>query len=347
MAKRVRISDDGGSTWYTLPGNTAELSSEAGDIDDTVFGQDYSSTQTGLIGWTISANGLYKGFAGYVATIMKAGTSTTLTTEAMSLVSGKTYQITAAAKRALNHAVTTTVYDNAVAVNASNILSIDYLFGRVTFVSSYTPTGPITLTGAYFPLVAVGCSNAFTLTQTANAVDNTCMDVAKANDGHRTFEYGLKTVSLDLTGIYKPANDFLDLLKNRAELIIEINPDGNGKAVARGFFKAMNTGQSGDVGDLEQETITFNLSVPQNDNDVMPYPFHWLFAADATLSLAIQKSLAAWEAGELIDICYLPDGSTGVQGEAVITDLTLAGGLEVMNEFTVNVQGSDELSAYP
>ena len=345
MAKRVRISDDSGSTWYTLPGNTAELSSEAGDIDDTIFGQDFSSTQTGLIGWTVAANGLYKGFAGYVATIKKSGSSTTFTNEAMTLVSGKTYKITDEVKNNWDHTATFVFTDADGDIDAANIESIDHLFGRVTFISSFTPDTSVVVDGKYFPMTAIGCSNAFTLTQTANALDVTCMSNAQANSGHRLFEYGLKTVSLDLTGIYKSANNFRTLLTSRAELMIEINPDGSNKSVARGFFKAMNTGQSGDVGDIEQETITFNLSVP-DDSDVV-VPFKWLHDSSTTLSMAIQKCLTAWEENELIDVAYLPDGTNGVSGEAVITDLTLSGGLEVMNEFTVNVQGSDALAAFP
>lgn len=345
MAKRIQVSDDGGTTKLTLPGNTGELSSEAGELDDTIFGQDFQSSQTGLIGWTISANGLYKGFAGYVATIMKAGSSTTLTEEPMALVAGKTYQITDATKRMTNRGIATVIEDNGVAVSASNIQNIDYLFGRVTFTSGYTPTGPTTWTGAYFPLLVLGCSNEFTLTQTANAIDNTCMDTAQANDGHRTFEYGLKTVSLELNGIYKAANDFLQMLKDRAEIIIEVNPDGNDKSVARGFFKPMSHGQSGDVGDLEEETVTFNLSVP--DSALIAYPFGWIHAADTTLSLAIRKCLDAWVNKTLLDVYYLPDGVNGVTGEAMITDISLQGGLEAMNEFTVDFQGSGELVAHP
>lgn len=344
MAKRVRISDDNGANWYTLPGNTAEFSNEAGDLDDTVFGQNFGSTQTGLIGWTISANGLWKGFAGYVAKILKSGASTTFATLPFTLVSGKTYKINDTTKNVWDRTATFTVFDNAVD-HTADVESIDYLFGRVTFKSAYTVTGPVTVTGKYLPTSSVGCANAFTLTQTANAVDNTCMDTAQSNAGHRTYEYGLKTVSLDLDGVYKVANGFRTLLENRTELIIEIDPSGTGKSVARGFFKAMSAGQSGDVGDLEQETVTFNLSVP--DIDTLPYPFHWIHDVTSTLNTALVKALNAWEASALIDIQYLYDGTNGVAGDAVITDLTLAGGLEAMNEFTVNVNGSGALTAVP
>lgn len=345
MAKRVRVSDDAGVTKYTLPGNTAELTLEGGELDDTIFGQIYSSTQSGLIGWTINGNGLYKGFAGYQATILKTGTSTLMTTEAMSLVSGKTYQVTAAAKRIFDRFnATFNVFDNAVNKNAE-VETIDYLYGRVTFKSSYTVTGPVTVTTNYLPLVVLGCANEFTLTQQAQANDNTCMDTAQGNNGYRTFEYGLKTVSLELTGIYKAADGFIDVLQDREELIIEVNPDGNDKTVARGFFKAVNVGQSGDVGDLEEATITFNLSVP--DIDTLPYPFHWLIANDSTLSTAVKKCIEAWEAGDLIYVEYLADGTNGIGGDAVITDLSLSGGLEAMNEFTMDFQGSDAFVVVP
>ncbi len=344
MAKRVRLSADG-TNFFTLPGNTAELNNEAGDIDDTIFGQDYSSTQSGLINWTVSANSLYKGFAGYVAKILKTGTSTPFTTQAMSLVSGRTYRITDVTKNIWDRNTTLTVFDNAVAVNASNILNVDYLFGRVTFAAGYTVTGPVTVTGASLPKLVVGCVNSFTLTQTANPIDNTCMDTAQANSGRRTFEYGLKTVSLDLTGIYKVANGFIDLLESRAELVIEINPDGSNLTVGRGFFKPVTTGQSGDVGDLEQETITFNLSVP--DNDILAYPFHWVHDVTSTLNQAVRIALDAWESNTFVDVQYLPDGTTGKQGEGIIVDMTLSGGLEAMNEFTVNIQGSGALTDVP
>jgi hypothetical protein len=346
MAKRIRLSDDDGANWYTLPGNTGSMSSEAGELDDTVFGQDFSSAFPGLIGWTMEANGLFKGYAGYTTTIKKVGASTVMTAEPMTLVSGKTYQITAPTKRIMNRAVATTVLGNAIAIPASNILSIDWLLGRVTFIASYTPTAPITITGAYFPTVTVGCANSFTLTQTANAVDNTCMDTARANSGHRTFEYGLKTVSLDLEGIYKTSNGFRQMLIDRAEVIIEIDLANNGLNLARGFFRAASTGQDGDVGDLESENITFNLSVPDPDT-LTAYPFVWAIDPTSTMSTALKKAITAWQTNDEIDAQYLPDGTNGVKGDVIITDLSLAGGLEAMNTFTITMQGTGALSAVP
>lgn len=345
MAKRVRVSPDNGSNWYTLPGNTGEVAYEAGDLEDTIFGQDYASGQTGLIGSTLSANGLYKGFAGYVAKIMRAGSPTGMVDEAMSLVSGKTYQITAATKRVLDRTDTFVVEDNNLAVSGANIESIDHLLGRVTFVSGYTPTTPITITGDYLPMTQVARGKTFTLTQTATPIDDTDFDSAQGNDGHRTWIYGLKQAALEIGGIFASSNAFQALVAARAELIIEINPDGNQKSLARGYFKPMSQGQSGDVGALEEETISFTLSVP-DDADLLR-PFTWYHASDTTLSQAVRECLTAWQAGTLIDFQYLYDGTNGYRADGVITNLTLTGGLEAMNEFAVEVQLSDELTPVP
>lgn len=347
-AKRVRVSDDAGANWYTLPGNTGSLSNEAGELDDTIFGQDFASSFPGLIASEINANGLFKGYAGYVTTIKKIGTSTAMTSEPMSLVSGKTYQITAPTKRIMNRAVATTVYGNGVAISAANIESIDWLFGRVTFIPSYTPSAPITITGAYLPTVQVGCTNSFTLTQTANPIQNTCMETAQTNGGRHTYEYGLKNVSLELQGIYKAANGFKALVEARTEVIIEIDLAANGLNLARGFFRAAAQDQSGDVGDLEQETINFNLSVPDDPTGIIPYPFAWLIDSTSTMSTALKKVISAWQNSELIGVQYLPDGTNGWEAaETVVSDITLTGGLESMNEFAANFQISGALVAEP
>jgi hypothetical protein len=107
----------------------------------------------------------------------------------------------------------------------------------------------------------------------------------------------------------------------------------------------VNTGQSGDVGDLEEESITFNLSVPDQESVLLP--FKWLIATASTLSAAIKKCIAAWENADEIMVAYLPDGTNGIEADAIITDLTLSGGLEVMNEFTANFQITGETAAHP
>jgi hypothetical protein len=343
MVKRIQISPDDGTTWYTFPGNTGELTDEASSINDTIFGQEYESSQTGMINWSISANGLYKGFAGYVAKILKSGTPTTFTDEVMELVSGTTYKISDATKNIWDRLTAVVVKDGATTLVEGEDYTLDYLFGRV--ILDTAPGGTVTVSGKYLPMTQVAKANGFTLTQNANANDNTVYETAQTNGGYQTYEYGLKTVSLSLQGIYAPTNGFRALLAARAEMVIEINPDGSGKSVARGWFKAMSTGQSGDVGDLEQQNLSFSLAVPAQEN--ISIPFRWTFAADTTLSNAIITAINSWQNSTVTKINYLENGTTGVQGGGILTDLSLSGGLNAMNEFTVNIQGSDAPVAFP
>ena len=98
------------------------------------------------------------------ATIKATGTPTSFTDEACSLVSGKTYQIAATAKRAWYWFEPLTVKDGGTTVAASSIESVDLTVGKVTFVSSYTVTGAVTVSGKYLPLHTLGNCSSFSVT---------------------------------------------------------------------------------------------------------------------------------------------------------------------------------------
>ena len=345
MAKRVRISDDDGSSWNTLPGNTGSLANEGNEIDDTIFGQDYKSSLSGLVGWTVSANSFYKGFAGYEAILKTPGTPITAAGEATTQIGAtKTYQISTASKQIWDRTVAVVVKDNAVD-HTADVVSIDYLFGKVTFAATYSVTGPVTVDVDYIPMAQIARGRGFNLTQTMDPIDESDYETVQANSGHMTFSGGLKTVALEMNGVYAVSNGFRAALIARTEVIVEINPDGDGVAtgsLCRGFFRFTQQSQAGAVGALEEETISMVLSVP--DDDLLEYPFAWNFASASTLNTAIQIALTGWQDNTVVDVQYLPDGTTGVEGDAFVQDISLAGGLEQMNEFTVNLQGSGALS---
>lgn len=351
-AKLIQISDDAETTWYTLPGGTGAMTRDGAEIEDTIFGQSFQSQQAGLIDLGVSANALYKGFAGYVATIEQQGTPTGMTAESMTLVSGKTYKIDDASKEIwdVNDGVTPLdILDTAASVDVSDIESINYLFGEVTFKSSYSPGGAITVTGTYLPTSTLGKGNSLTLTQTANAIDNSDFAAVQANGGYLTREPGLRTVSLTLDGIFAAANGLIALLEARTTVIIEINPDGNGKSVARGFFQPTSDNLSGDVGALEEESVDFALQVLDAGalGEALTIPFGWQHANDSTLSQSIQRLLTEWEAENLVDVQYLYDGVNGWKMNAVITDLTMTTGLAAMNEFAASFSSNGAPTAVP
>lgn len=347
-AKVIQISNDDGANWRNLPGAGGSFNNEAEAIDDTILGQTFNSTEIGLLGWGVSSDGIFKGFAGYLAEIKKIGSATGFTAEAMTLVSGKTYAIDDATKEIWDRTSSTfDILDNAVSVAAADILNVDYLFGRVTFTASYTPTTPITVTGDFFPTAAIGKSNSYTLTMSADSIDETDFLTAQANAGKRIFKPGLRSVALELGGIFDiNENAKADLLA-RTEVIIEIDPAGDGSSIARGFFKLVSTGQSGAVGALEEETSNFALTVPDETvNPAIELVFNWRHTA-TTLALAIQYAITSF-ISELntYDVRYLPSGAPGqapldgISGDVVFTDISLSGGLSNMNVFNIEMQGT-------
>ncbi len=341
MAKLIRISDDGGSNYFTFPGATGDLTRDAEGLSDTVFGQTFESQEIGLIGWQVSANAFYKGFAGYQADIKKPGSTTAFTTEDFTLVSGKTYRIDDASRSIWDRAVPANFvfYDTAVDKTAE-VLSVNFLFGEVTFKASYTVTGAVTADGDFFPTAVLGTANSYTLTMTDSPIDTTDFATAQANGGFRTMDPGLRTVGIDLTGIYTLGNTFAADLIARNELIIEVDAAGDGLSIARGFFKIVSHGESGDVGGLEEETVSFALTVP-DPALALPatVPFGWQHGGTSTLSTAIIKALDAFNAQTKPKARYMPDGVIGDEGDVVITDISLSGGLESMNEFSVTMAG--------
>lgn len=343
MAKLVRVSDDNGVTWYDIPGPSASLTMDGEAINDTILGQNWQSEFTGLINWSVESEGYYKGVAGYCATILRGGTPVATTGEAMTLVSGKTYRISDATREIWNRNATITVYDNAVDAT-SNVETFDYLFGKVTFASAYTVTGPVTIDVEYVPVASFGKPQSFTLTQTANALDTSDLPTTCANSGFRTFAPGLRTVTIDIEGIFDATEDFNQDLIDRGEYILEISADGSTKkSLCRGFFRLTSKNQSGDVGDNEIESVTFSLNVPSADY----IPFGWDHENDTTLSTSIIKSLDAFLNETTLDIEYLPNdvgGAGGQTGDCIVTDVTLTNSIDSLPTFTLNYQGTGALA---
>jgi len=343
-AKLIQISDDNGANYFTLPGNQGEFRDELGQLEDTIFGQNFKSSQPNLIGWSCVANALYKGFAGYTVNIKQQGASTTMTGEAMTLVAGKTYRVTNAAKNVWNNLVTFVVYDNAVDRTATQVLNIDYLFGQVTFKAAYTVVGPVTVDGAFRAMTQLAKYRSFTLTQTQEPVDITDIPSAQGNTGHKLYTYGLKTVALECSGVYAVANGYRAALVARSEFIIEINPDNNSRSIARGYFKSSSRSQKGNVGELEEESAAFVMSVPTTA--LLLTPFRWEFSSSTDLTLAVRKIIDAWLNETVCKVQYMPDGTTGLRGDCIISDISLSGGLEAMNEFKCTLMGTGAVTAF-
>lgn len=328
-AKRIRISTDAGTTWFTLPGSSGEKRTESTSFNDTVFGQSFQSEDLSLLMASISGNSYFKGVAGYTASVKISGTSTVMTAEPTALVTGKTYRIVSAAKRMIDYNSPITVLVTAVDQTAQ-VESIDYLNGTVTFKAAYNPGGAVTITGAYLPLTTLARGRSFSLSQNAAEIDETDYETAQANGGWKTFSQGLKTVSLEIGAVFDNTQAFVTAMGTRAVVIIEISPNNSNNTFFRGFFKRTQHNQQGEVGALEETTYSFGLWVP--DGALVVAPFSWYFD-NSPLNLGVQKLLNAWLAGQAIDVQYLPNGTTGTQHDAIITECSLANQIDGQNEF--------------
>lgn len=340
-AKLIQVSLDD-VTYSTLPGSSGEIAIESSDNDNTIYGGVFSSSIPGVKDFTLSGNAWLRQTPGFNATVKRAGTTTAFTAETMSVEDGLTYIIDDFTKSLWDYNVGIVVNDNSVPVNAADIDSIDYMFGRVTFVTGYTATGPITVDGSYFPVSSFGCANDVSLTQNAEATLSSCFEITQAENGFNTYDSGLKTVSIELSGFYRTTNDFFTTIATNETVVIEIDWEGDGQTMSRGVFKLQSTSQSGDVGQQEEYSATFNLFVPE---DVLP--FSWYFGATSQASQGFQNIINAWITRQNLYFRYYPKGDTtgedGYTGQVVVTDASISTSVDAIGELSLSGQGDGEL----
>lgn len=338
-AKRVQVSTDAGVTYRTIPGATGEFREEEATVTDTVFGQDYESEEVSVGMWHMTANGFFKGISGYQANLKQQGVATVMTNEAMTLVSGSTYRITNVAKRIIDYFTAATFRDAAVAIPAANIVSIDYLNGEVTLTAP--AGGAVDISGKYLPTVSIAKGRGFTLNMTAAEKDTSVYEDVRANGGWKTFDYGLRKVTLEVSGVYDITNGAAAALRGRLPVIVDITPDNSVDTYFRGFFKRHNRNQAGDVGALETETQQFGLWVP--DGALVVRPFGWYFTVNSLLNPAIQNILATWQNKTALKARYQPDpaiAGSGHVGDVIVNEATLTNALEGLNEFRFGFRGT-------
>ena len=338
-AKSVRVSRNG-TDWYELPGSSADLSQDSATVDDSIFGTNFSSIQSTLITWSISSNGLFKGRPGYKAQIKRAGTATGFTGEATT-EQGGIYYIVDRTKSLWDHTAGVTVLDGASEVDPSNIEFIDFLNGGVKFADGYTVGGSITVTGDYLGTSRICFANTFDVSMSADVENVTTLCDAGDNGGFAVHQYNQQSAELSMDGFYNDGSDFIDDLQSRDIVIIEIDPAGDGSVTHRGYFMATSHNQSGDVGATETESVTYSLYVPEG----VPRPFSTYVSGESALPNAVREIILAWQDRETLSIEYTPQDSTITRsGEVLVSDCSLSGGVEAINDYSFTFEGSGQLS---
>lgn len=192
------------------------------------------------------------GTAGYQAKFRKSGTSTSFTGESMTVVTGNTYQIDTDSKQIWNRLSTFTFYEDSVEISSSDISSIDYLFGKVTFSTS--KTGSITVDGDYLPTALIAGGYEATMNRTNQLFTST----DQSNVGFETKETGIKDVNITVSRFDDLSGDFVTILNSGNPIVVEFAPVST--KVYRGWFILSGKDQTIDVNALIEDTLTFELS---------------------------------------------------------------------------------------
>lgn len=340
-AKVIQVSRDG-NTWHILSGNDASIDSNGTEVENTTFGSDFNSSLTGIIDHSMSANAMFRNTAGFEARLKIAENPTPFTSEEMTLEGG--WYVVDDRERSLWNIDSTTAFsDSEGQIAEGDIAAIDYMNGRVRFVDSFSVTGDVTVTGEYLTTTTYACARSIDLSQTMDTIETGCFETVGENGGFELYEGTLRSVSIDIERFYRDTTDFYEILRNREDIIIEVDLDNQGTSVARGTFKVLTDSLSGGVGGDESESVSFSLSVPTTD--IPTVPFSWYFAPTSQAPEGFKDIIWAWETKSALAVRYLPKGvgAKGFEGEYVVTDASLSVALDSLPELSVSGQGTGEL----
>jgi len=207
------------------------------------------------------------GTPGFLTKVNITGTATAMTSQAMSTHStvANTYRINSTARRVWNRDANLTFYENSgssavAAIPASQIASINYLFGKVTF--NATQIEPVSVSGQYLPLTAVAGGNSYQLSISREMLD----DTDYSTSGWRTRQQTFTDVSLTIGRFDNVDLSLHNRLVSGQSLVAEVRPGGSTSLVARGFFIVESESRAGDVGGLETGDVVLQIDSTSEGN---------------------------------------------------------------------------------
>jgi len=321
-AKKVTI---GGTP---IPEMTSNFKAEANVVEDTnsETSGGFKTKLPGLINASGSMSGKVSAAIGYATTVKKGGTSTAMTGEAMELVAGKTYKITAAVKQVIDEAEAITVLDGVTDVTAE-VLSYDYLFGKITFKDTYTVVGAITITANYIPLAVIAGGRSFSLDFSADTMDATDYATALANGGWRVNKIGLFDAKATVGRLADMAATYLDILTGRESFLLDIVTAG-GLLTTRGWFNLVGLEEGASMNDMFMEPLSFELRGRNTQN--------FSYSAGATFNAGLAALLTAFFGRTPEAVQLLVDGVDGFEGQALFSGFGISGDLEGVDDFTAS-----------
>ena len=216
-AKLVRTSRNG-TDWNILAGNDASIDLDGEELENTIFGSDFNSSITGILNHSLSGNAMFRKTAGFEARLKTvSGVATAFTEEDFALSNGW-YVISDRAKSLWDRETEVVFSDGVGVIDPDDIAQVDYLNGRVKFISTFTPSGSVTADGEFLTTAEFACARSIDLTQSLDTIETGCFESIGANGGFELYKGTLRSVSADIEGFYRSTNDFYQTLLDREEI---------------------------------------------------------------------------------------------------------------------------------
>lgn len=336
--KKLKLSDDN-ATWKELSAESVsrDTNNSLQENTDLKNNKGFKSRLYGLRDFSLSVEGNFVPYLTYQFNIKRQGISTVFTDEAMTLVSGNTYKITDTAKEIWDRTVLPAFEDNAVPIVDTDIDSIDYLQGTVTFTGA--KAGPITVSGQYIPTSTDLCITQASLECTVELEETQNIKTIQTDSGYKSRTAKLKDVSMSVTAF----NDLLKIVNaqfnNEEVLLIEILIGDTDIQTVRGWFVIESDNDSGAVADVEMEEVSFQL------DGSLESSFSWIYPTtgyDETLKLLTDHVFF----GNPLYAQYLPDNdiAKGYTGGVIAEGISLSFDVNGKTTFSTTLQGNGALT---
>lgn len=203
--------------------------------------------------------------AGFTCLIRRNGVSTTVSGEVCTLVTGNTYQISTAARRALDPNAAYNFKDDAATVAYSDISSLNWEFGEVTFATA--KTGTVTFSGSFYPLTTtaevVTEAVSFSLSENSELLDSTVF-TSTSNLRKRFTGLADAEATVDLLANTTDLPRLATLQFTGAVCMLEINSGFS--ALFRGYGLIESLERSAAVDGRVEATLTWKLSAQRDAN---------------------------------------------------------------------------------
>jgi hypothetical protein len=195
------------------------------------------------------------GIAAYKTKLSLGGEPTPFTNEPLQILGRRIFRISDPLKRVLsaNHPIVL-IFEEDETIFVP-IKEINYLEGII--FTENEGWSDLRISAHYIPLQFIGGSKEYSLEMAGDILDNTAFN--SSNEGFRTKVNGLHDIKLTIGNFNDFSNVFINSKLDKSKVFISINP-GESELFIKGWFEIETDSLSGDVGSLEEESLSLVLT---------------------------------------------------------------------------------------